>query len=83
MSEIRLRAITQIDRISRELEKAERARTDLHPTDRKQTKEEQLEAAGISTTTAHRYEQLTGCEARYCFNALRITWVRIRVFRAQ
>ena len=47
MSEIRLRAIARIGQISRELEKNERARTDLHNTGVKQTKTEQLAAAGL------------------------------------
>ena len=105
---IRLRAIAQIGKLARELETAERARTDLHPTAGKQTKAtdlnfppvgssrksnlrrprkftgllttektgskeeqkivatggqhldkaEQLAAAGLSTSTANRYEQL-------------------------
>jgi hypothetical protein len=62
MSEIRLRAIAQIGKISRELEKNERARTDLHPTSEKQTKAQQLAEAGISTSTANRYEQLAAPE---------------------
>jgi hypothetical protein len=52
MSDIRLRAITQIGKISRELEKTQGTRTELLPTERKKSKEEQLEAAGISTSTA-------------------------------
>jgi hypothetical protein len=59
MSEIRLRAVIRIAEISRQLEKNERARTDLHPTDGKQTKEQQLAQAGISTSTANRYEELS------------------------
>ena len=55
-----MRASIRIGEISRELDKAERVRTDLHPSDGRQTKTEQLEAAGISTSTANRYEQLTG-----------------------
>ena len=50
MSEIRLRAITQIGKISRELEKSEpnkRHGAGLPPG--RKTKEEQLSEAGIST----------------------------------
>jgi hypothetical protein len=57
MSEIRFRAITQIGKISRELEKNERARTDLHFTGEKQTKTQQLADTGISTSTANKYER--------------------------
>jgi hypothetical protein len=60
MSEIRLRATAQIGKISRELEKATKVggagKVSL-PTGGK-TKEEQLAEAGISTSTANRYEQL-------------------------
>ena len=52
-------AVRRIGEISRELEKAERARTDLHPTAGKQTKAAALAEAGISTSAAHRYEELT------------------------
>jgi hypothetical protein len=44
MSEIKLRAAQRIGQLSRELEKVERSRTDLHPTHGKQTKTEQLTA---------------------------------------
>ena len=54
------RAEIRIGELSRELEKNERVRTDLHPTAGKQTKTEALADAGISTSTAHRYEELTG-----------------------
>jgi hypothetical protein len=57
----RLRAITQIGKISRELEKAQAGRhpKEILPDGRKDlTKEEQLEAAGIKTSTANEYEQL-------------------------
>lgn len=46
--------------LSRELEKAKRSRTDLHPNDRDQTKTETLRQAGIPISTANDYEQLTG-----------------------
>jgi len=61
--EIHLRAIRRIGELSRELEKAERQRDEhgrLLPNDGKQAKSETLAAAGISTSTAHRYEQLAG-----------------------
>jgi hypothetical protein len=68
MSEIRLRAVAQIGRISRELEKAERQRGEhgyLLPTDGNQvSKADQLKAAGISTSTANRYEQLASPSAQ-------------------
>jgi hypothetical protein len=44
--------------ISRELETAERARTDLLPNGGKQTKAKALADAGISTSTANRFEEL-------------------------
>ena len=47
MSEIKLRAIAQIAKLGRELEKNERARTDLPDTAvRQTTKEQQIRAAG-------------------------------------
>jgi hypothetical protein len=61
MSEIRLRAIAQIGKISRELEKAKN-RSAL-PTSGK-SKEKQLAAAGLSTSTANCYEQLAAREAQ-------------------
>jgi hypothetical protein len=59
MSEIRLRAMTRIGELSRELEKAkpDKGHGAGLPTTGK-TKEEQLEAAGISTSAAQRYEKL-------------------------
>jgi hypothetical protein len=60
-AEIRLRAAIKIGELSRELEKAPPIRGDLLPTDGKKiTKEQTLAEAGISTTTANDYEQLTG-----------------------
>jgi hypothetical protein len=50
----------RIDEISRELEKTQGARTELHPNDGQKSKAEQLASAGISTSTANRYEELTG-----------------------
>jgi hypothetical protein len=44
--------------LSRDLEKHERARTDLHDIDVEQTKTETLEQAGINVRTAERYEEL-------------------------
>jgi hypothetical protein len=57
LAEIRLRAIRKIGELSRELEKKERARTNLHPNDREQTKAESLKQAGIPLSTAHDYEK--------------------------
>jgi hypothetical protein len=59
MSEIRLRAIAQIGKISKELEKAEytKGHGTVIPSSGKY-KAEQLAEAGISTSTANRYEQL-------------------------
>src|ERR1700751_1477452 len=56
--ETRLRACQRIGEISRDPATNERARTDLHPSDGKQTKTQQLAEADISTSTAQRYEQL-------------------------
>jgi hypothetical protein len=42
------------------LEKSNQARGGRHPSDGKPTKTEQLIDAGISTSTANRYEELTG-----------------------
>ena len=50
--------MTRIGEISQELEKAQGARTKLLLTGEKKSKEEQLAEAGISTSTAERYEQL-------------------------
>jgi hypothetical protein len=59
-AEIRLRACQRIGKISRDLEKLQGARTELLPTDGKKSKAETLAEAGISTSTAQRYEQLAG-----------------------
>jgi len=63
MTEIRRRAEIRIGELSRELEKAERgdgpAGTFALPGGRK-SKTQALADAGISTSTAHEYEQLTG-----------------------
>jgi hypothetical protein len=53
-----LRAAQQIGELSRELETAQGARTELHFND--ETKSIQLQKAGIDTVTVHRYEQLSG-----------------------
>src|SRR4030095_13081315 len=58
MSEIRLRAMTRIGELSRELGKAEQSKGGRHPTSGKPTKTEQLLDAGISTSAAQRYEEL-------------------------
>ena len=57
MSEIRLRAIAQIGKISRELEKALPNKGHGILTGEK-TKEQHPKAAGISVPTANRYEEL-------------------------
>jgi hypothetical protein len=64
-SEIKLRACTRIGELSMELEKAVRERDPerghLVPSSGKQaTKGKALKDAGISTSTANRYEDLTG-----------------------
>jgi hypothetical protein len=60
--EIRLRACVRIGEISRDLDKVAGFKGNQYevlPTDgKKQTKEEQLKEAGISTSTANRYEEL-------------------------
>lgn len=53
-----LRAITQIGKISKELEKAEQSKGGRHDTADAPTKTAQLAEAGIKTRTAHRYEEL-------------------------
>jgi hypothetical protein len=62
--EIRLRACVRIGEISRELDKAEfkPGKGACLPTGGKtgKTKEQQLKQAGISTSTASRYEELVG-----------------------
>jgi hypothetical protein len=59
--EIRLRACIRIGELSRELEKAPPIRGDLLPiAGKKITKEQALAKAGISTSTAQRYEELAG-----------------------
>src|ERR1700732_1039990 len=61
-AEIRLRACQRIGQLSTELEKAEREgpRGQFRlPTDGK-SKQAQLAEAGISTSTANRYEELAG-----------------------
>jgi hypothetical protein len=61
-AEIHLRAIRRIGELSRELEKAEPGGvgggSKIPPMG--SSKSETLAAAGISTSTAHRYEQLAG-----------------------
>jgi hypothetical protein len=59
ISEIRLRAVIRIGALSRELEKAERTRTDLHDNDVGQTKTGTREQAGINIRTAECYEEQT------------------------
>jgi hypothetical protein len=59
-AEIRLRACQRIGEISRDLEKLQGAPTELLPNDGKKSKAETLAEAGISTSTANRYEELAG-----------------------
>ena len=56
---IRKRAEVKLGELSAGLDKAERARTDLHPIEGKQSKRAALKAAGISTSAANRYEQFS------------------------
>jgi hypothetical protein len=64
-AEIRLRAIAQIGKLSRELEKAQGSRTELPSTDAKKlTKAQQLDAAGLKARTANRYEELAAPSAQ-------------------
>jgi hypothetical protein len=62
MSEIRLRAVIRIGELSRELEKAEHGGagggSKFPPLGT--SKEQALAEAGLSTSTANRYEQLVG-----------------------
>jgi len=59
--EIRDRAKTRIGELSQDLAKSQGSRTDrLPPDDRKKSKEQTLAEAGISTSTAHDYENLAG-----------------------
>lgn len=59
VAEIKLRAITRIGEISRELEEAPGLRTDKPlASNGKRSKAETLKAAGISTSAAHRAEKL-------------------------
>src|SRR5215475_2784048 len=60
-AELRLRAAQRIGQLSRELETAQGERTDLPVNDdRKLTKEETLDRAGLNDRTARRYEELSG-----------------------
>ena len=66
MSGIGLRAIARIGKLSKELEKAEytKGHGTVVPTGGKY-KADQLAAAGLSTTTANRYEQLASAGERF------------------
>jgi hypothetical protein len=68
MSEIRLRAITQIGKLSRELEKSEGGRPSKTPDTGGQSfskeKQQQIEEAGLKVRTANRYEQLAAPDAQ-------------------
>jgi hypothetical protein len=57
---IRRRACIRIGELSRDLETAQGARNELLPSDGKKSKSETLADAGISTSTASRYEELAG-----------------------
>lgn len=61
-TKIKLRAERRIGELSKQLETAERTRTDLHPERGKQTKAATLKDAGISTSQAHRYEKLAALD---------------------
>jgi ACT domain-containing protein len=50
----------RIGELVRELDKAERARTDLHPDAGTQTKTHAIAEAGLSRTQAYRYQELAG-----------------------
>jgi hypothetical protein len=73
-AEIKLRACVKIGEISRELEKAQTIHTEWHgaeirlPSDGK-SKEQQLAEAGISTSTAQRYEELIASAAMEAYFA--------------
>ncbi len=58
------RASIRIGELSRELEKARGARTELLPDHGKKLKTATLAAAGISTSAAQRYEELMQTAAR-------------------
>jgi hypothetical protein len=64
MSQIRLRAIAQIGKISRELEKAPQSKGGRHDSSDAPTKTNQIEAAGLSIRTAERYEELAAPNAQ-------------------
>jgi hypothetical protein len=60
-TEIHLRAMQRLGELCRDLDKAQGARTDKPlPNAGKKSKADTLAGAGISTSTAHRCEQLTG-----------------------
>jgi len=56
----RLRACIRIGELNRDLETAQGIRNELLPNGEKKSKEQILADAGISTSTANRYEQLAG-----------------------
>jgi hypothetical protein len=60
--EIRGRAGIQFGVLSRDLEVSEQSKGGRHPNDGKPTKADQLAAVGVSTSAAHRMEQLTGAD---------------------
>ena len=60
MSEIRLRACRRIGELSMELEKAQPTHSGVQLPSGGKLKSDVLAEAGLSTTTANRYEELTG-----------------------
>lgn len=60
MSEIRLRATIRIGELVRELDKAQGARTDIELRPSGGKKSEAIADAGLTRSTAHRYEELAG-----------------------
>lgn len=60
VSEIKLRACGRIGELSRALDKSEQSSGGRHPNGGKPTKTQTLADAGISTSTAGRYEELAG-----------------------
>jgi N6-adenosine-specific RNA methylase IME4 len=61
IAEIKCRAVVRIGALSRELDRSQGARTELLPSTR--TKSKALTDAGISTSSAHEYEQLAEADA--------------------
>jgi hypothetical protein len=73
-AEIKLRASVRIGELVRELDTHERVRTDLRPSAGKQTKGQAIRDAGLSKSTANRYEGLAGSRhSSMCFRHSRIS----------